>query len=68
MGAILLPPPRYRIPVCVIAVIIGLAVTGFVSAVLGKAPSGRATLRNIVVGGATMAVTYGLGSVGHALT
>ena len=68
VAAILLPPPRYRIPVCVVAVIIGLALTGFVAAVLGKAPSGRATLRNIVVGGATMAVTYGLGSVGHALS
>ena len=66
--AILLPPREYRILVCVVAVILGLALTGFGAAVLGRAPSGRATLRNIVVGGATMAVTYALGSIGHALT
>jgi vacuolar iron transporter family protein len=66
--AILLPPHKYRILVCVIAVISGLALTGFVSARLGKAPPGRATLRNIMVGALTMAVTYALGSVGHALS
>jgi vacuolar iron transporter family protein len=65
--AILLPPPGYRIAVCVVAVMCGLALTGFVSARLGKAPPGRATLRNVMVGGLTMAVTYALGSVGHAL-
>jgi VIT1/CCC1 family predicted Fe2+/Mn2+ transporter len=68
LGAILLPPAGYRILVCVVAVILGLALTGFVAAVLGKAPSGRATLRNIAIGGATMGVTYALGSIGHALT
>jgi vacuolar iron transporter family protein len=66
--AILVPPREYRILVCVVAVILGLALTGFGAAVLGRAPSGRATLRNIVVGGATMAVTYALGTIGHALT
>jgi VIT1/CCC1 family predicted Fe2+/Mn2+ transporter len=65
--AILLPPHRYRILVCVVAVILGLALTGFAAAVLGKAPSGRATLRNIAVGASTMAVTYALGSIGHAV-
>jgi VIT1/CCC1 family predicted Fe2+/Mn2+ transporter len=66
--AILLPPPNYRILVCVIAVIIGLALTGYGSAVLGQAPPTRATLRNIVIGGTAMAVTYALGSIGHALS
>ena len=66
--AVLLPPPKYRILICVVAVIFGLALTGFISAKLGRAPAGRATLRNILVGGLTMAVTYGLGSLGHALT
>ncbi len=65
--AIVLPPRSYRIIVCVVAVICGLALTGYVSARLGKAPSGRATLRNIAIGSLTMAVTYGLGSLGHAL-
>jgi vacuolar iron transporter family protein len=66
--AILLPPQSYRIAVCVIAVICGLALTGYVSARLGKAPAWRATVRNIVIGSLTMAVTYALGSLGHALT
>ncbi len=66
--AILLPPPKYRILVCVLAVIMGLALTGYVSAVLGQAPARRATVRNIMIGGATMAVTYGLGTIGHALS
>jgi VIT1/CCC1 family predicted Fe2+/Mn2+ transporter len=66
--AILVPPHSYRIPVCVAAVLLGLGLTGFVAARLGKAPAGRATLRNILVGSATMAVTYALGSVVSALT
>jgi VIT1/CCC1 family predicted Fe2+/Mn2+ transporter len=66
--AILLPPADYRIPVCVVAVVIGLALTGYGSAMLGQAPRWRATFRNIMIGGATMAVTYGLGSLGHALS
>ena len=65
--AITLPPDSYPIIVCVIAVICGLALTGYVSARLGKAPPLRATLRNILIGSLTMAVTYGLGSLGHAL-
>lgn len=65
--AILLPPHSARIPVCAAAVLVGLALTGFVAARLGGAPSGRAALRNVVVGGATMAVTYALGRVGHAV-
>jgi len=45
-----------------------LSLTGYLAARLGAAPAGRATLRNLLVGSATMAVTYGLGSVVHALT
>lgn len=64
--AILLPPRTYRIPVCVAAVLLGLGLTGYFAARLGRAPGGRATLRNILVGGATMAVTYALGSIVRA--
>jgi VIT1/CCC1 family predicted Fe2+/Mn2+ transporter len=65
--AILLPPDGVRIEVCVAAVLVGLAFTGYLGARLGSAPTGRATLRNLLVGGVTMAVTFGLGTVTHAL-
>lgn len=66
--AVLLPPAAARIWVCVLVVLLGLSLTGYLAARLGAAPAGRATLRNLLVGSATMAVTYGLGSVVHALT
>jgi len=66
--AVLLPPAAARIWVCVLVVLLGLSFTGYLAARLGAAPAGRATLRNLLVGSATMAVTYGLGSVVHALT
>jgi VIT1/CCC1 family predicted Fe2+/Mn2+ transporter len=65
--AILLPPIGIRIAVCFGAVLAGLAFTGYVAARLGSAPTGRATLRNLVVGSVTMAITYGLGHAAHAL-
>ncbi len=65
--AILLPPRSYRVPVCVGAVLLGLGITGYLAARLGRSPTGRSTLRNILVGGATMAVTYGLGAIGSDL-
>ncbi|HEV7207287.1 MAG TPA: VIT family protein [Mycobacteriales bacterium] len=66
--AILLPPTQVRIAVCVAVVLLGLAFTGYLAARLGSAPKGRATLRNLLVGGTTMAVTYVLGTVAHSLT
>jgi vacuolar iron transporter family protein len=65
--AILLPPVGIRIAVCFSAVLVGLALTGYLAARLGRAPTGRATLRNLVVGTVTMAITYGLGHAAHAL-
>ena len=65
--AILLPPAGIRIAVCFVAVLVGLGLTGFLAARLGSAPAGRATLRNLVVGSLTMAVTYGLGTAAHAI-
>lgn len=54
-------PNRLKIPLTIVAVIIALAITGAAAARLGKAKIGRATLRNIVAGLITMAVTYGVG-------
>lgn len=58
---ILLPMGEHRVWVAAAAVVIGLLLTGWISAALGGAPRGRAILRNVVMGGATMAATYGIG-------
>jgi VIT1/CCC1 family predicted Fe2+/Mn2+ transporter len=65
--AILLPPAGVRIGVCVAVVLLALAGTGYLAARFGAAPTGRAALRNLLVGALTMAVTYGLGAVAHTL-
>jgi VIT1/CCC1 family predicted Fe2+/Mn2+ transporter len=59
--AILLPPNAWRVPVCVAAVLVVLAVTGSVSARLGGSSRGRATLRVVVGGALGLALTYGIG-------
>ncbi|WP_179816278.1 VIT1/CCC1 transporter family protein [Allostreptomyces psammosilenae] len=61
--AIYLPPPSLRIGLCFVAVVVALAITGAVSARLGKADARRAVLRNVGVGALTMVVTFGVGSV-----
>ena len=64
LAAILLPPASWRVTLTFVVVLVALAVTGAVSARLGKAPA-RVAVARVVVGGALgMAVTYG---VGHLL-
>jgi len=58
---ILLPLDGLRVWVAAAAVVIGLFLTGLVSAVLGGAPRGPAILRNVLMGSATMAATYLIG-------
>jgi vacuolar iron transporter family protein len=65
--AILLPPAGVRIGVCVAVVLLALAGTGYLAARFGAAPTGRAALRNLVVGAVTMAATYGLGALAGTL-
>ncbi len=60
---ILTPVGGWRVWLCVAAVLVGLTVTGFVSARLGGAPAGRAVARNVGMGAATMAFTFGVGKV-----
>lgn len=60
--AITLPPVAWRVPVTVVAVVLALAVTGVVSARLGEADAGRATLRVVLGGLLAMAVTYAIGA------
>lgn len=45
------------------AVVIGLLLTGWISAKLGGAPAPPAIVRNVLMGGATMAATYLIGLV-----
>jgi VIT1/CCC1 family predicted Fe2+/Mn2+ transporter len=59
--AILLPPPGWRVPITVVAVLVALALTGAVSARLSGANSRRVLLRVIIGGACGLAVTYGIG-------
>ena len=61
--AILLPPPSVRIAVAFIAVLIGLTITGALSAQLGGSPRGPAMARLVLGGAVAMAVTYGIGQI-----
>lgn len=61
MIAILLPPQSWRVPVCVLAVLAALALTGVVSARLGGANPRRAVLRVLIGGALGLAFTYGVG-------
>lgn len=58
---ILLPLGEHRIWVAAVAVVLGLFLTGWISAALGGAPRGRAILRNVIMGSATMIATYLIG-------
>lgn len=61
VSAILLPPPELRIPFTVVAVIIALAATGYISARIGGAYVPRAVFRVVTGGVLAMAITYGVG-------
>lgn len=58
---ILLLPPAIRIPVTFVAVLIALAITGWVSARLGGANPIRATQRVVIGGALAMAITFAIG-------
>lgn len=61
--AMLLSPTDLRIPVTFTAVLIGLAVTGGLSAYLGHSSKRSAILRLLVGGALAMTVTYGIGQL-----
>lgn len=62
MLAILLPPPEWRIATTFVAVVIALAITGWLSAWIGGAPRGRAVLRVVVGGAIALVVTWLIGA------
>ena len=63
VAAILIPPASVRIIVAFFAVLVGLAITGVVSARLGGSPARLAVVRLVAGGGLAMAVTFGIGQL-----
>jgi len=61
--AITLAPASVRVVVTIVAVLAALVATGAASATLGRAPRGRAVLRNVIGGAIAMGVTYGIGKL-----
>lgn len=52
-----------RIQATIFAVVLSLAITGFVGAKIGGAKSTKAVIRNVVVSALTMGITYAIGSL-----
>lgn len=63
VAAISVPFDDWRVAVCVVAVAIGLILTGYVSARLGNATPRAAIIRNVGVGILTMAITWVVGKL-----
>jgi VIT1/CCC1 family predicted Fe2+/Mn2+ transporter len=59
--AILLPPPAWRVPVTIGAVLIALAVAGAAGARIGGSAPGRAVARVVIGGAVGLALTYAIG-------
>ena len=59
--AIILPPASVRIPVTFVVVLLALALTGSLSALIGGAPRGPAMARIVLGGAVAMAVTFVIG-------
>ena len=61
--AILLPGVEWRIPVTFSAVLLGLSLTGWLSAYLGESEKLTAVIRLLAGGSLAMGVTYGIGQL-----
>ena len=61
--AILVPPESARIAVAFVAVLVGLLITGVLSASVGRSRRVVAVVRLVVGGALAMAVTFGIGSL-----
>lgn len=59
--AMLAAPASARIAVTFLAVVVGLAATGWLSAHIGRAPKRAAVMRLVIGGALAMAVTFGIG-------
>ncbi|KRM92113.1 VIT1/CCC1 transporter family protein [Liquorilactobacillus cacaonum] len=63
LTAITLLPISIKIAATFISVIVALAITGFIAAVLGNSNRKKSILRNTISGVITMLVTYGIGTL-----
>ncbi|WP_430647625.1 VIT1/CCC1 transporter family protein [Agromyces sp. GXS1127] len=63
MLAILLPPPEWRVATTFVAVIVALAITGWLAAWIGGAPRTRAIMRVVIGGALALAVTWAIGAL-----
>lgn len=61
--AILLPPAAWRVPATFIAVLVALALTGWISSQLGGSSKSRSILRVVIGGAIALIATYGIGSL-----
>ncbi|MFC0316218.1 VIT family protein [Gordonia phosphorivorans] len=61
--AVLLPPATWRVPTVFVVVLVALALTGTVGALLGGAKPLRPTMRVMIGGALAMGVTYGIGTL-----
>lgn len=61
--AIILLPRSVRVPITFVAVLLALALTGYVGARIGGASGTRATVRMVIGGAIGMAATYGIGAL-----
>lgn len=59
--AILLPPPAWRVPVTIGAVLLALALAGALGARIGGSTPGRAVARVVIGGAIGLALTYTIG-------
>ena len=65
--AILFAPVSLRVPMTIGAVVIALALTGFISSKLGESQQGKATVRTIIGGVLALLVGWGVGSLAGSL-
>lgn len=63
LAAILLSPSDLRVAITTVAVLIGMGLTGFISAQLGGAKRFPAVVRNLIGGTLVMIITYSVGTV-----
>ncbi len=63
LATILLAPVEIRVPLTFVAVLLALAITGYVAASIGGARRGRAVLRTVVGGALALAATYAVGAL-----
>jgi len=66
--AIVLSPEPARVVVTAAAVVVALAITGYLSATLAGSPVPRSVVRNITGGVIAMVITYAVGSLAGSVT